>query len=107
MALVGGCETKVTPMGLMRWSLLGRLNTTSNENPAAGCRPYDEAASGAVLAEGGAVLVIEEYEHAIAARGDDLCGSRGAGGVGECDAIGDRAGCERRGAGDGDEEGAA
>ncbi len=64
LALVGGCETKIHPMGLMRWSLLGRLNTTSNENPAGACRPYDENAAGTVLAEGGAVLVIEEYEHA-------------------------------------------
>jgi 3-oxoacyl-[acyl-carrier-protein] synthase II len=64
MALVGGCETKLHPMGLMRWSLLGRLNTRSNDNPAAACRPYDAGAAGAVLAEGGAVLVIEEYEHA-------------------------------------------
>jgi 3-oxoacyl-[acyl-carrier-protein] synthase II len=66
LALVGGCETKLHPMGLMRWCLLNRLNTTSNDNPAAACRPYDSAAAGAVFAEGGAVLVIEEYEHAKA-----------------------------------------
>ena len=65
-ALVGGCETKLHPMGLMRWSLLGRLNTQSNGDPGAACRPYDAAAAGAVIAEGGAVLVIEEYEHAKA-----------------------------------------
>jgi 3-oxoacyl-[acyl-carrier-protein] synthase II len=64
LALVGGCESKVHPMGLMRWSLLKRLAGDSNENPAAACRPYDVTASGAVLAEGGAVLLIEEYEHA-------------------------------------------
>jgi 3-oxoacyl-[acyl-carrier-protein] synthase II len=44
--------------------LLNRLNTQSNDNPAAACKPYDKDAAGSVLAEGGAVLVIEEYEHA-------------------------------------------
>ncbi len=64
LAIIGGVETKVHPMALMRWSLIGRLNGTSNANPAAACRPYDKAAAGAVIAEGGAVFVIEEYEHA-------------------------------------------
>ncbi|MGN6367520.1 MAG: beta-ketoacyl-[acyl-carrier-protein] synthase family protein [Phycisphaerae bacterium] len=64
MALIGGCESKVHPMGLVRWTLLNRLNTRDNDNPAAACRPYDKEAGGSVLAEGGAVLVIEEYEHA-------------------------------------------
>ena len=64
IALAGGCESKVHPMGLMRWSLLGRLNGKSNDNPQAACRPYDRDAAGAVLAEGGAVFVLEEYEHA-------------------------------------------
>jgi 3-oxoacyl-[acyl-carrier-protein] synthase II len=66
MALVGGCETKLHTMGLMRWCLLHRLNTTSNDTPATACKPYDVSANGGVLAEGGAVLVIEEYEHAKA-----------------------------------------
>ena len=64
VALVGGCESKVHVVALMRWSLFHRLNGTSNDNPAAACRPYDKHAAGSVLAEGGAVLVIEEYEHA-------------------------------------------
>ncbi len=64
LALVGGCESKVHPMGLMRWSLLNRLNGDSNDNPGNACRPYDATANGTILAEGGAVFVIEEYEHA-------------------------------------------
>ena len=66
LALVGGCETKVHEMGLLRWSLLHRLNTTSNDSPATTCRPYDTSAAGTVLAEGGAVLIIEELTHALA-----------------------------------------
>lgn len=64
MALVGGCESKINPMAIMRLCLLRRLTNASNDNPAAACKPYDKTASGAVLAEGGAVLVLEEYEHA-------------------------------------------
>ena len=64
LALVGGCESKVHPMGLMRWTLLHRLNTSDNERPGTACRPYDESAAGSVIAEGGAVLVIETLEHA-------------------------------------------
>jgi len=64
LALVGGCESKVHPMGVMRWSLLGMLNGKGNDDPAHACRPYDKRASGAVLGEGGAVFMIEEYEHA-------------------------------------------
>ena len=64
LALVGGCESKVHPFGIMRWSLLNRLSAHSNDNPQAACKPYDIHADGAVLSEGGAVLVIEEYEHA-------------------------------------------
>ncbi|HVX86475.1 MAG TPA: beta-ketoacyl synthase N-terminal-like domain-containing protein [Phycisphaerae bacterium] len=66
LALVGGCETKVHEMGLMRWTLLGRLNTRDNDTPQRACRPYDTTAAGSVIAEGGAVLVIEEFEHARA-----------------------------------------
>lgn len=66
LALVGGCESKINPMALMRWSLLHRLATNANETPATACRPLDSAAAGTVLAEGGAVLLIEELEHAQA-----------------------------------------
>jgi len=66
LALVGGCESKLNPMALMRWCKLNRLSTHCNDIPATACKPYDVHADGTVLAEGGAVLVIEEYEHAKA-----------------------------------------
>jgi 3-oxoacyl-[acyl-carrier-protein] synthase II len=66
LALVGGCETKVHEMGLMRWTLLHRLNTSNNDTPASAFRPYDQSAAGSVIAEGGAVLIIEELAHALA-----------------------------------------
>ncbi len=79
LALVGGCESKLHPMGLLRWSLLGRLTTASNDNPSAACRPLDATAAGTVLAEGGAVLVIEELERARQRSAHNLRRSRRAG----------------------------
>ena len=63
-AIAGGAESMVNPMAFMRQQMLGRLNTTSNDNPAAAVRPFDADAAGTAVAEGGALLVLEEYEHA-------------------------------------------
>jgi len=63
-AICGGAECKVQPMGLLRHELLHRLNQTSNDNPAAAVRPFDASAAGTAVAEGGGLLILEEYEHA-------------------------------------------
>lgn len=63
-AIAGSAESKVNPMGLMRQQLLGRLNTTHNESPAEAVRPFDAEAAGTAIAEGGALLILEEYENA-------------------------------------------
>lgn len=65
IALVGGCESMVHPMGLMRWTLLHRLTTTGNDQPSRACRAMDQTADGTVIAEGGSVLIIEELQHAL------------------------------------------
>ena len=66
LAVCGGAETRVNPMGMIRHQLLGRLNPSANESPAGAVRPFDADASGSVLGEGGGLLVLEEYEHAKA-----------------------------------------
>ncbi len=65
-AICGGADARVNPMGMIRQQLLKRLNTTSNDDPARAVRPFDTAAAGTVLGEGGGLLIIEEYEHAKA-----------------------------------------
>lgn len=65
-AICGGAECKVTPMGMTRQQLLGRLNAESNENPASAVRPFDAAAKGTALGEGGGLFILEEYERAKA-----------------------------------------
>jgi 3-oxoacyl-[acyl-carrier-protein] synthase II len=63
-AIAGGAESKLNPMGLMRQQLLGRLSTTCNDRPAEAVRPFDAAAAGTAIAEGGALLILEEHERA-------------------------------------------
>src|SRR5437762_11840854 len=49
LAICGGAETKVNPMGMMRQTLLGRLSETSNDAPEQAVRPFDERAAGSVI----------------------------------------------------------
>jgi 3-oxoacyl-[acyl-carrier-protein] synthase II len=48
----------------MRQILLKRLNESCNDDPAGAVRPFDADAKGTVFAEGGGLLVLEEFEHA-------------------------------------------
>jgi len=64
ICICGGAESKVNPMGLMRQSLLGRLNDNANDKPESACRPFDKSRAGTVIGEGGGLLILEELEHA-------------------------------------------
>ncbi len=66
LAVCGGAETKVQPMGLMRQCLLNRVTTTHNDSPTTAVRPFDADASGTAVGEGGGLFVLEEYGHATA-----------------------------------------
>jgi 3-oxoacyl-[acyl-carrier-protein] synthase II len=66
LAICGGAETKVQPMGLVRQVLLKRVTTESNDSPESALRPFDADAKGTVIAEGGGLFILEEYEHAKA-----------------------------------------
>ncbi len=61
--IVGGAHSMIHPYGLTGFSLLTALSRR-NDNPQAASRPFDKERDGFVIAEGGAMLVIEEYEHA-------------------------------------------
>lgn len=64
LAICGGAESRINPMGLMRQELLNRLNSTANSSPTEAVRPFDAEARGSVYGEGGGLLILEEYEHA-------------------------------------------
>jgi 3-oxoacyl-[acyl-carrier-protein] synthase II len=66
LAICGGAESKVNPMGLIRQALLKRMTETRNDEPATAVRPFDAEADGTAMGEGGGLLILEEYEHAKA-----------------------------------------
>lgn len=65
LAICGGAESRINPMGVFRQTLLKRLNEESNDNPGGAVRPFDENAKGTVFGEGGGLLILENYEHAM------------------------------------------
>jgi 3-oxoacyl-[acyl-carrier-protein] synthase II len=62
--LVGAGEAPITPFIYGSFCASGNLSR-ENENPKKAVKPYDMDADGLVLGEGGAVLVIEELQHAL------------------------------------------
>ena len=61
----GGTEGAVSRIALAGFSAMKALSTR-NDNPTAASRPWDKNRDGFIMAEGAGVLVLEEYEHAVA-----------------------------------------
>jgi 3-oxoacyl-[acyl-carrier-protein] synthase II len=61
--LAGGSEAPITPTGLAGFAAAGALSTR-NEDPDRASRPFDLNRDGFVIGEGGAVLVLESWQHA-------------------------------------------
>ena len=65
VALCGGTDASVTPMGLACYCVLGAV-TKRNDEPVRASRPFDRDRDGFVLGEGCAMAVVEELGHAQA-----------------------------------------
>ena len=63
--LAGGAEGAVCPVCVSSFSAMKALSTR-NDEPMLASRPFDRDRDGFVLAEGAAVLAVEELEHAKA-----------------------------------------
>ncbi|HEY4385090.1 MAG TPA: beta-ketoacyl-[acyl-carrier-protein] synthase family protein, partial [Ktedonobacteraceae bacterium] len=64
--LAGGCDSAITPMSLGVFCVMGAISTNYNDHPTQASRPYDQRRDGFVMAEGAAVLLLEERELALA-----------------------------------------
>jgi 3-oxoacyl-[acyl-carrier-protein] synthase II len=64
--LAGGAEAPLTLGTLKAWEALKTLATEDPVDASASCKPFAKDRSGLVLGEGAAVLVLEEWERAVA-----------------------------------------
>ena len=64
--LAGGAENPICEVGIAGFNACKALSTAHRDNPTNASRPYDQNRDGFVMGEGAGVLVLEEYEHALA-----------------------------------------
>lgn len=69
--ITGGSEAAISECGVAGFVNMQALSTS--EDPETACLPFDKRRGGFVIGEGGAALVLEEYEHAVA-RGAKIYG---------------------------------
>ncbi|MDP4180054.1 MAG: beta-ketoacyl-ACP synthase II [Bacillota bacterium] len=59
----GGAEASITPMSFAGFCSMKAMSTT--EDPSCASRPFDSERNGFVMGEGAAIIILEEYEHAV------------------------------------------
>ena len=63
--LAGGADASITRFAMAGFAQ-ARALSTNNDDPLGASRPFDADRDGFVMAEGGAALILEEREHALA-----------------------------------------
>lgn len=63
--VAGGAEGAVGKIGVAGFAAMKALSTR-NDDPEGASRPWDKGRDGFVIAEGAGILILEEYEHAVA-----------------------------------------
>ncbi|MCU4157908.1 beta-ketoacyl-ACP synthase II [Carboxylicivirga sp. A043] len=76
--VTGGSEAAINEAGLGGFSSMKAISTR-NDDPKTASRPFDKGRDGFVMGEGGASIILEEYEHAKARGARIYCELVGAG----------------------------
>lgn len=63
--VAGGAEAAISVAGVGGFSSMKAISTR-NDDPQGASRPFSKSRDGFVLGEGGAAMILEEYEHAVA-----------------------------------------
>ena len=64
--VAGGAEAAICEIGIAGFNACKALSTKRADDPKAASRPYDSDRDGFVMGEGSGIVVLEEYEHAVA-----------------------------------------
>ena len=64
--VAGGAEAAVCELGIGGFAASRALSTAFNDEPARASRPWDRDRDGFVMGEGAGVVVLENYDHALA-----------------------------------------
>lgn len=64
--IAGGTESPISEIGVAGFNACKALSTKRADDPTKASRPYDADRDGFVIGEGAGVVVLEEYEHAVA-----------------------------------------
>ncbi len=64
--IAGGAESPICEIGIAGFNACKALSTKRAGDPTKASRPYDGDRDGFVMGEGAGVVVLEEYEHAVA-----------------------------------------
>ena len=78
VVVAGGAEATITDFGMASFAQ-SRALSLNNEDPEGASRPFDLNRDGFVMGEGGAALVLEEYDYAVARGADPLAEVNGYG----------------------------
>ena len=63
--IAGGAEAPLTLGVLKAWESLRTVASVDEVDPASSCKPFAKNRSGLVIGEGAAIVVLEEWEHAV------------------------------------------
>src|SRR6195952_4844131 len=79
VAICGGVETRIEAVPIAGFAQMRIVLSTTNDDPAGACRPFDKDRNGFVFGEGAGLMVLETEEHALARGANIVARLMGAG----------------------------